>query len=155
MLVFAQLSMANDWQMVGKAKLKVLFWSVYESSLYTNTGSYEQNQLPVRLDIRYLRDIEAKELIKQTEKEWQHLAVEEQLYQTWLPLLEELWPDVKKDDVLSLHIDSDQTATFLWNDETLGQIDDKKFGQNFLAIWVSPDCSRPKHREKLLALEKR
>mgnify|MGYP001827384973 CR=1 FL=1 len=44
-------------QIVGEARLDVLFWSVYNSRLYSPGGVYEQGQTPVRFEIEYLRDI--------------------------------------------------------------------------------------------------
>ena len=43
-LVFLGVSMANpldDLKKVGEAKLKVLFWDVYNSSLYSKKGALE------------------------------------------------------------------------------------------------------------------
>ena len=54
----------------GAARLKVLFWDIYESSLYTPDGTWSEGVRPLRLDIRYLRAISALDLVKQTGKEW-------------------------------------------------------------------------------------
>ena len=51
---------ATDLQMVGEARLKVLFWSVYDSRLYTADGDSQAGERPVRLDIQYLMNIDAR-----------------------------------------------------------------------------------------------
>jgi hypothetical protein len=63
-LVFSGVSLANpieDLKKVGEAKLKVLFWDVYNSSLYGKTGEYQSEQFPQALKINMLRDIDAED----------------------------------------------------------------------------------------------
>ncbi|SVE18486.1 uncharacterized protein METZ01_LOCUS471340 [marine metagenome] len=77
-LVFSGVSMANpldDLKKVGEAKLKVLFWDVYNSSLYSKTGEYQVEQFPQALNINYLRDIDAEDLIERTQDEWEKLGI--------------------------------------------------------------------------------
>ena len=70
---------------VGSAKLSVLFWDIYESELFTSTGHYDpQVDQSVLFDIRYLRDIKAKDLIEKTKEQWQHLDIPEQTYTLYL-----------------------------------------------------------------------
>jgi len=48
----------NTFEQVGKTRLKVLFWSVYDAELWTDSGNYQQyNQRLLRLN--YLRNIAA------------------------------------------------------------------------------------------------
>jgi hypothetical protein len=37
------------FQLVGEARLKVLFWPVYDSRLFTADGSYDDGKRPMRL----------------------------------------------------------------------------------------------------------
>ena len=46
----------DELKKIGEAKLKVLFWDVYNSSLYSKTGKYEEEQFPQALKINYLID---------------------------------------------------------------------------------------------------
>jgi hypothetical protein len=43
-------------------------------------------------------------------------------------------------------------STFLLNGKPLGSIDDPQFGPSFLAIWLSPDTSRPELRRSLIGM---
>lgn len=140
-------------QMVGEARLKVMFWPVYDSRLFSPDGSYSEGRRPLRLDIQYLRDIDAKDLVSHTRKEWERLQVAETDRLQWLASLARLWPDVGEKDVLSLVLDEQGRSTFLLNGEPLGDIDDPGFGEDFLAIWLSPDTSRPELRLSLLGIE--
>lgn len=137
-------------QLVGEARLSVLFWDVYDSRLYTEDGRYAEGQRPLRLEIRYLMDIKAGDLVEQTAKEWDHLELDHPERDNWLTRLEELWPDVGKGDTITLELDASNRSQFYLNDKLLGDMDDPEFGEHFVAIWLSPDTSRPRVREALL-----
>lgn len=137
-------------QKVGEAKLRVMFWDVYESSLYTATGQYNPETRPLRLDIRYLRDITGEQLIKQTRKEWKAQGLKHPKQDAWLEELSALWPDVSENDVISLLLDERDTAHFSLNGRSLGTLADPAFARQFAAIWLSPDTTRPELRAKLI-----
>lgn len=141
---------SSPLQMVGEARLNVMFFSVYDSRLYTEDGSYAPDKRPLRLEIEYLRNIKAKALVEQTGAEWDHLQVAHERRDAWLAELEALWPDVGKNDVIALELDADNRSTFYFNGNKLGTMEDADFGEYFVAIWLSPDTSRPALREALL-----
>ncbi|MEH6633974.1 MAG: chalcone isomerase family protein [Halioglobus sp.] len=136
--------------LVGQAQLKFLLWPIYDSRLYSTDGSYRDRQRPLRLEIQYLRDIDANDLVARTGAEWQQQSVPVNKQERWLQTLSDLWPDVSKNDVLTLHIDLNDQSTFYRNGSRLGAIDDPEFGQHFLDIWLSPETSRPELRQALL-----
>ena len=76
----------KELQLVGQAHLKVLFWSVYNSSLFSPDGDYQVGERPLRLEIEYLMNIAAEDLVKSTADEWraqQRLSWE--AYRRWFP----------------------------------------------------------------------
>lgn len=151
-LLLAGNAQAEQLQLVGQARLEVLFWSIYDSRLYTADGRYSDGQRPLRLELEYLRDIEAADLVEQTRNEWQHLQLRADEKELWLQELARLWPDVREDDVLALEMSESGRSTFLLNGKPLGSIDDPQFGPSFLAIWLSPDTSRPELRRSLIGM---
>ncbi|MDO8860333.1 chalcone isomerase family protein [Haliea sp. E1-2-M8] len=150
LLATTALAASSSLQMVGEARLNVMFFSVYDSRLYTEDGRYQQDQRPLRLEIEYLRKIKAKALVEQTDAEWDHLQVAHERRDAWLKELTALWPDVGKNDVIALELDADNRSTFYFNGEKLGMMEDADFGAYFVAIWLSPDTSRPALRAALL-----
>ena len=137
-------------QMVGQARLEVLWWPVYDSRLYSPGGTYSEGTRPLRLEIQYLRDIEVQDLVEHTRKEWQRLGVVGVQPQAWLEDLAQMWPDVSENDVLALVVDEQDRSSFSLNGKALGTIEDPGFGQDFLAIWLSPETSRPELRLALI-----
>jgi hypothetical protein len=134
----------------GVARLKVLFWDVYESSLYTPDGTWSEGVRPLRLDIRYLRSISALDLVKQTGKEWAEQGKSSPQHMVWQGELLSIWPDVTEGDVISLAIDPSGVSTFLFNGDAIGTIGDPQFGEDFAGIWLSPDTTRPALRRQLI-----
>lgn len=140
----------SSWLEVGKARLSVLFFDVYDSTLKTPSGQYKGYEEPVALEIHYLRDITSRVLVKQTAKEWEALGLAQAIYLPFLKPLETLWPDIKKGDSLTFIVLPDGTNAFYYNGHALGGLDHPQFGQHFLDIWLSPNTSRPELRAQLL-----
>ena len=156
-LLFSGFSMANpldDLKKVGEAKLKVLFWDIYNSSLYSKTGKYQPEQFPQALKINYLRDIDSEDLIERTQDEWKKLGMKQEKFSKWTPLLNNLFPDIKKGDTLLLRVSENKQSEFFFNGKTIGKITDKTFGKNFLSIWLDKKCSYPNVRNKLIGSNK-
>ncbi|MEM1191259.1 MAG: chalcone isomerase family protein [Pseudomonadota bacterium] len=135
---------------VGEARLRVFLWSIYNSRLYTPTGSYREGDRPLRLDIEYLINVRRAALVERTGDEWDAMGRSHPQQEAWLTRLTELWPDIFKKDVLSVVLDDANRSTFYHNGEQLGRIDDPDFGPQFVDIWLSEDSTRPELREALL-----
>lgn len=140
-------------QKVGEAKLRVLFWDIYHSRLYTESGDYQRGQRPLKLEIQYLLDIASDALVDRTRTEWENQGLESENQEQWLAALRELWPDVSQNDVLVLEIDEDNRSTFYHNSERLGVIEDAGFGQQFVDIWLAPTTTRPELRLALIGAD--
>ena len=135
---------------VGEARLRVMFWSIYDSRLFTSDGSYREGARPLRLEIEYLRAIDAETLVKRTGHEWEAMGRQHPRQDAWLARLEDLWPDISARDVLTIRVNEDNVSTFVHNGRELGTIVDPAFGQEFLDIWLSEDSTRPELRQALL-----
>ena len=144
----------DNLKKVGEAKLKVFFWDVYNSSLYNETGEYQEEQFPQALKINYLRDIDAEDLIERTQDEWKKLGIEQVTYKQWIPLLTNIFPDIKKGDTLLLSVSENLFSEFYFNGQTIGKISNLNFGKSFLRIWLDKNCSYPKVRNQLIGLNK-
>ncbi|TAA46955.1 chalcone isomerase family protein [Corallincola spongiicola] len=152
-LMFALQANAQMMNVVGEAKLKVMFWDVYYSRLYSPSGRYVDGQRPIKLEIEYLMDIDAEDLISRTKEEWKHLGVNHPNQVLWLQTLEMMWPDITENDRLAIVIDDAGHSLFLLNNTPIGRVEDPDFGQHFVDIWLSPNTSRPQLRLALLGAE--
>tara|TARA_B100000809_G_scaffold105053_1_gene103560 strand:- start:104 stop:598 length:495 start_codon:yes stop_codon:yes gene_type:complete len=136
---------------IGETTFSFLFWDLYKSQLLTTSGKYpiEITKDNLIMDISYLADISSDDLIKRTVEQWQHLGIAPENYQDYLPELKAIWPNITNGDSLSLLIYQGRSA-FYYNQQYVGIINDPKFGQIFLAIWLSKKTSEPSLRLELL-----
>ena len=86
--------------------------------------------------------------------EWKKLDIEQITYERWIPLLSDIFPDIKKGDTLLLRVNDNLHSEFFFNGQTLGRISDSNFGKSFLRIWLDINCSYPKVRNQLIGLKK-
>ncbi|RYV02344.1 hypothetical protein SOPP22_09810 [Shewanella sp. OPT22] len=135
--------------LVGTAKLKVWFWNVYTSDLYTPTGKYSGKEQCLLFEINYLMDISKEELINSTVENWQHLGLTPNDYQGFVFKLEKIWPNVSKGDQLAFQVLPTESVFYL-NGKPIGKIEDKHFASIFLSIWLSKKTTQPRLRKKLL-----
>ncbi|TWX69964.1 chalcone isomerase family protein [Colwellia sp. C1TZA3] len=146
-----KLTTEQHFTLLGKAKFSVLFWDIYESSLLTTDGQQPFSNVcqHALFEIHYLRDISKKELIDNTVSQWQHLALNENEYRAFLPLLENIWSDINAGDRLSM-LSQRGTSVFYLNRQKIGEIESLTFAKIFLSIWLDENTSEPKLRQQLL-----
>lgn len=143
-------SPVQDMQKIGEAKLEFLFWDIYNSSLYSPSGVFAKDEYPIALNIQYLRDIEAQDLVDKTAEEWEKLGFTQEQISPWLEKITTIWPDIEKGDELLLIVEADKRSRFYHNQTLIGDMQDETFGPSFLAIWLDENCSFPKLRKKLI-----
>lgn len=143
-----QLSQLN-FKLVGEARMKYLFWNLYDAKLYNQSGRYDSQLPPLLLSLSYLRDIKAEDIVQATNEQWQHLG-KQTLIGEYDAKLMALWPDIKEGDNLSVLVSRQQVSTFFYNGKKLGEIRDPVFTEAFIAIWLSPNTSHPKVRRQLI-----
>ena len=139
----------EDLREVGSARLKVLFWTVYDSTLYTEDGDYEGVEPGLALEITFGFNVPAAELIRRTAKEWDKRNLSPPEQSPWLDQLTGLLPDVNKGDTLVLYVDNNLYSNFYSNEQLSGTIADSDFTRNFLAIWLDEETDYPRYRRQL------
>ncbi|MDJ0831947.1 MAG: chalcone isomerase family protein [Gammaproteobacteria bacterium] len=133
---------------VGQSELNWMFWKVYDITLLSGSGRYQDSGYPIALAIEYARDIEAEMLVETTVKEWQRIDVDWK--PQWREQLQDIWPSVTPGDELLLHVNDQGISQFFFNDDLIGEIQDAEFAPAFLAIWLSDKTRKPKLRMQLL-----
>ena len=140
----------QDLRLVGEAQLRSFFWRVYDSYLYTKSGSYKGIEPGLALKIEYRRAIHGDELISRTGKEWEKLGLLSDESSEWLTKLEEFLPSGIRGDVIVLKVGDNLESIFHYNFEQIGKIKIPQFTRDFLSIWLSRNSSYPKFRQQLI-----
>ena len=136
---------------IGRSSLRVMVFKVFDSALFTESGEWQDSTKSFRYELTYARTIAGAVLASQTTKEWEHLGFTDERQSGWVEYLEAIWPDVSKGDTITFDVDDVGISRFYFNGEWLGVVEDPDFAPMFIAIWLSPETSRPAHREGLLA----
>ncbi len=144
----------NGVQPVGSTTLRVFFFRIYDSTLYSPDGEYQGIEPGLTLVIDYNRNIPARELIARTQEEWRAQSLFDTENEQWLVELQTLWPDINKGDSLTVEATEDLGSRFYFNGEVIGEINNSRFTEEFLAIWLSPDSSYPEQRRELVGLDR-
>ncbi|MDN2662228.1 chalcone isomerase family protein [Psychromonas sp. 14N.309.X.WAT.B.A12] len=137
---------------VGRATFSVFIWDIYQSQLSTSSGVYPDPEGVIVYQIKYLKSIESKQLIKKTIEQWVHLGFASERYSSYLEQLRNMWPDIKEGDQLAFVAQGNNSA-FYYNERFIGQIDGKDFRNIFMAIWFSENTSQPELRDTLLGIK--
>ncbi|SEL76639.1 Chalcone isomerase-like [Colwellia chukchiensis] len=141
----------ENFQLLGKAKLSVLFWDIYESQLLTSDAKvpFSSACQCILFKIRYLRAISNQELVANTEAQWQHLQVDKDIYRGYLTKLARIWPDIQAGDQLSL-LSQGEITVFYFNQQKIAAIKSPTFAKLFLGIWLDKNTSEARLRQQLL-----
>lgn len=142
-----QANPVDDLKTVGSTTFNWMFWKIYDISLLTPTGSYEDGKPPLALEITYARDIAGNQLVESTIDEWERQEISWQA--GWPEKLKRIFPDITTGDQLLLRVDDQNNSNFYFNRQPIGVIEDDGFTDAFLAIWLSPKSRSPKLTREL------
>ncbi|MDI3324106.1 chalcone isomerase family protein [Pontibacterium granulatum] len=143
----AQLTPPNDYKQVGAAKLRVLWFDIYDAELSSPDGRFSRITGPLMLKLTYLRDIKKKKLLEETANQLR--AIEPPRVQIWLNQLERIWPEINRGDHLAFYLDAEGFGHFYFNEHYVGSINDARFGKAFISIWLGQNSDYPELARKL------
>jgi hypothetical protein len=135
---------------VGHGRLSVMFWDVYDASLYAPNGKWDKSA-PFALQLFYLRDIPGKKIADRSIEEIRNQGFQDEVrLADWHAQMIRIFPDVDKNTSLTgIYTDTGGTI-FLSGSKEIGRINDPVFGKYFFDIWLSEKTSAPDLRQKLL-----
>ncbi len=139
-------------QTVGKARLSVLFWDVYDATLYAPKGEYAAGK-NFALTLHYLMEFKGDEIAERSVEEMRKQGfADEMKLAAWYSQMKAIFPDVKKGSVITGIYQPNKPTPFYADGVKLGEIQDAEFGRHFFDIWLSEKSSEPEIRRKLLGV---
>ena len=139
-------------QVVGEARLSVLFWDIYDASLIASNGEFA-NQKPFALHLKYLRDFDGDDIASRSIDEMRKQGMEDEIkLAKWYEQMQQIFPNVAEGQTITGIVDDNQISHFYFNDSFAGKVEDPEFSQWFFNIWLSENTSEPKMRDSLLGL---
>lgn len=139
-----------DAQKVGEGRLSLLFFDVYDATLYAPKKQWSISQ-PFALSIHYFVDIKGKDIADHSVKEMRDQGMNDAaLLDLWHREMTDIFPNVKNGTVLTAIFIPGSHTEFFENNSSLGTIKGDDFLRWFSGIWLSEKTSEPSLRIKLL-----
>jgi hypothetical protein len=139
-------------KMVGEARLKIMFWNIYDAKLSAGNGLWNA-ETPFALSLTYLRDFDGEEIASRSVDEMRDIGYKDEvLLAKWYEQMREVFPNIKEGENITGVMDENKNTHFYHEGELIGSIDDKSFTQSFFGIWLNEKTSEPKMRKQLLGL---
>lgn len=137
---------------VGTGRLSILFWDVYDATLYAPEGKWDSRR-SYALSIDYFREINGADIAKRSAEEIRKQGFsDEAKLSMWQAQMREIFPDVKNGSELTAVFTSQKSTDFYSDGAHIGSIKGAEFGTYFFNIWLSENTSEPELRRKLLGL---
>lgn len=134
---------------VGSTRFSVLFWDVYDISLYAEEGEFNPER-PFALRLTYLRDLKGELIAERSAEEMRHQGVNEVKLAEWFAQMRSIFPDVEPGTELVGVFSPDSPTRFYSGPEVIGEVLDPAFGVLFSRIWLGERTRQPAMRNKLL-----
>lgn len=139
-------------EMIGKSRLKVLFWNIYDAELYAPKGEFS-NQGAYALSLTYLRDFEGESIASRSIDEMREQGFKDEVkLAEWFELMKNIFPNVKEKQNITGVRTADGISHFYMDGVKLGSIEDTEFADMFFGIWLNEKTSQPKMRKQLLGM---
>ena len=139
-----------DAKEVGSGRLSVVFWDVYDITLYAPEGDWQHSK-PFALKITYMRTIDGTDIADRSAEEMRNLGYNNEVkLAAWHSQMRTIFPDVAPGTELTGVYRSDQSTIFYHNNQQIGLVRDPEFGQWFFDIWLSEKTPEPQLRAALL-----
>ena len=138
---------------VGKGRLTWLGFGIYQASLWTPSGSFEDFKPgePVALSLWYERRFSRAQLLEITTGEWERLGLASaEQRAAWARQLDAIWLDMDKGDNMTAVVTPGGATRFYNQDRGIGRIEDPEFGPAFLSIWLDSRSAVKELRGELL-----
>lgn len=137
----------------GEGRLDFLLAHIYDIRLWAPMPLAPDAfwQIPLALEIEYARPLEGRSIAKRSIEEMQRQQpISEPQRQRWLALMQQAFPDVDAGDRITGVQRPVEAARFFVNGRYRAEIRDAEFTRLFFGIWLSPQTSQPRLRDRLL-----
>ena len=135
---------------VGKGRMSVMLWDVYDAALYAPEGQWQEGQ-PFALQLSYLRPLSGKKIADRSIEEMRDQGFDDEIkLAAWHSQMRSIFPDVDNGMALTGVYTRAGESIFYLDSKEIGRIKDIDFSRAFFDIWLSDRTNAPTLRRKLL-----
>jgi hypothetical protein len=146
----ADIAELRDMDLIGEARMQVLFWDIYDARLLAPEGRLEAGE-PFALSLTYLRDLEGEKIAARSIEEMRKQGLDDEAaLARWYRSLVEIIPDVGESDEIVGFAAADGSTRFYLDGQLIGEVWEPEFTRAFFDIWLGEKSSEPRLRDQLL-----
>ena len=139
-----------DLQAVGTGVLKVFFMDIYSLTLHSRERNYQVSD-HFALEFNYIKSVSKKTIVDASTDELSKAPNVNALeLEAWRQMLEKGINDMQAGEKASVVFSKSGNVEFWSENREPVLFQDRKFAENFAAIWLGPKTSHPKLRLALL-----
>lgn len=91
---------------VGEARLKIMFWKIYDAKLVASKGQWQANS-PFALSLTYLRDFDGEDIASRSVDEMRDIGYEDEVeLAKWYEQMRSVFPNVKEGENITGVLDT-------------------------------------------------
>lgn len=135
-------------QLVGTARLEVLWFHIYDAALLSASGQYRVDERPLLLVLDYRRNISRDKLLQETRRQLEG-RIDTKLLSAGLARLSQLLPDIRQGEQLAFYLDGEGAGRLYHDRRYLGALGPAEFDRAFLDIWLAHDSAFPELARRL------
>lgn len=136
------------YKIVGKANYSFLIWNIYDATLVTKSGKFEDDEFA--LVLKYNKVIKKERLVNETINEFKKQAeFKEEYLNSLRQIFNETFKKTKINSVF-VGIKRKKQAYLYFEGEEVFKTNDEKFINYFFNIWLRKDSQNPSFTKKLL-----
>lgn len=143
----------DQGQLIGNATHEVVFWDIYDLSLYAEKIPFLGSP-PYVLEIAYKKGFSSDSIADRSIALMREQNYGDELrLAEWHSQLMDIFPEVSKGTVLTGVYTADMQTAFYCDGMFIGQINDPEFGKYFFNIWLGEDSGDPRLRRELIGTD--
>lgn len=140
----------ESMELVGEARMQVLFWNIYDAQLYAPDGKWSPDD-SYALSLTYLRDLQGLKIAERSIQEMRKQGFsDERTLARWYEILASIIPDVGDQSEIVGLADENAHTRFYLDDQLIGEVAEPAFTRAFFGIWLGDKTSEPEFRNQLL-----
>lgn len=145
-------SLAAGQNMVGSASVRLLFWRIFDATLWSKEKTFDWSQ-PFALTLTYTREFSAKSLAKTTAKEMARLGSDKAGLNEFRDAFRACIDDVIPGDRITALPVSDSEVQFFQNGKDRCTLERPQLKKDFFEIWLGEKSKFPNATAQLLGRE--
>lgn len=137
LLAFFSASVSATWTKINDVDYVWGPFKIYNLSLFSESGRYEQGERPLMLSLKYAKPVEGRDFAISLARSWSNLGITLPNQDDVVDRLRKIMPNIRENDVLS-YIALQDKGYFVLNDTIIPEDFNQDFNDAVVAVWLDP-----------------